>query len=138
VTYAVRSDLETRFGAEEIRQLSDRFETGGGAESVITAALNDANVEIDGYLAGGYTLPLASTPPLLIRVASDIARYRLWKDQASEQVRRGYDDAVDILKRIATGTIKLTVAGVVPDGDGSVQSVERTLAFGSDFESAYL
>ena len=139
MTYAAQADLVTRFGGDEIAQLSERYGIGTtSAAEVIAAALADADVEIDGYLAGSYTLPLASVPQLVVRLACDIARYRLWKDQAGDKVRQGYEDAVDLLRRIAAGTVKLTIAGVVSDGTGACQAPERTLVFGTDFEAAYL
>lgn len=100
---------------------------------VIEAALADADTEIDGYLAVIYSLPLASVPSLVTRLACDIARYRLWKDRASEQVRQGYEDAVDVLKRISSGSVKLVMAeGAEPDGNTAASPASRVLAFTDD------
>lgn len=108
--YATPTDLIARFGADEIEQLSDFAAVGVADYAVIDSALADASDEIDGYLATRYQLPLDSTPALLVRIACDIARYRLWKDRASEQVRKGYDDALLVLKRLSAGTMQLTLA----------------------------
>lgn len=130
MTYAIKSDLETRFGAEEILQLADRDGSGQPDTGVIEAALADADTEIDGYLAVLYSLPLASVPSLITRLACDIARYRLWKDRASEQVRQGYDDAVDGLKRLASGSVKLVLpAGDAPDANVAATPSSRVSAF---------
>ena len=67
MSYAVKFDLDTRFGIEEILQLSDRDNSGVTDSGVIDAALSDAQVEIDGYLAVRYALPLSSIPLLVTR-----------------------------------------------------------------------
>ena len=114
--YATQSDLETRFGATEIRQLGDRgaadpedeeAEPVPSAAEVIDAALDDASQEIDGYIAVRYTLPLSETPALLTRLCCDIARYRLWSDDATDQIRQRYEDAVTLLTRLSSGSVQL-------------------------------
>ena len=134
MAYATASDLNTRFGAAEILQLADRDIDGDADTGVVEAALADADTEIDGYLAAQYSLPLTSVPALVTRLACDIARYRLWADAASEHVRQGYEDAVDLLKRIAAGTVRLslpTTGAVAPSGgiarQGSTQVFSDTL-----------
>jgi phage gp36-like protein len=119
--YAQIADLVGRYGEAEIVQLTDRATPPTGAidTSVAERALGDADAEIDAYLGGAYTLPLASAPPVLTRVACDIARYRLWDDQAPEEVRHRYLDAVRLLEAIATG--KVTLGPSHPDDASGVQ-----------------
>jgi phage gp36-like protein len=107
--YATQADLEVRFGVEEILQLTDRAGVKIVDAAVVTSALDDADNDIDGYVAVVYSLPLETTPPLLTRIACDIARFRLYKDHAGDQVRDAYTDAVDTLTRIAAGKVKLPV-----------------------------
>jgi phage gp36-like protein len=57
-------------------------------------------------------LPLESTPPVLNRLACDMARYRLYDDGVPETVRVRYQDAVSLLKRMASGEVQL--AGITP------------------------
>lgn len=121
MAYATQSDMESRFGAEEVLQLADRDGDSLHDAGVVDGALIDADAEIDAYLAGRYTLPLASVPPLITRIACDIARYRLWDDRASEEVRRRYEDARRLLGEIAAGRVTLglpdaTPAAVAPGG----------------------
>lgn len=101
--YATTGDLITRFGSDELTQITDR--NGGGAMDVemVRRALDDAAAEIDSYLAVRYRLPLATVPPVLVRVACDIARYLLWEERASEEVRRRYEDARRLLESISKG-----------------------------------
>ena len=133
MTYAIKSDLETRFSVDEILQLADRDGSGVVDTGVIEAALLDAVEEINGYLSGRYTLPLASVPALITRLACDISRYRLWKDRASEHVRKNYEDAVDTLKRIASGIINIPLTtGLEPTGPGVIVVTARAQAFTAD------
>ena len=131
MAYAALSDLDTRYGANEIIQLSDRFGTGAADSTVVDAALADADTEIDGYLAVIYSLPLVVVPDLVKRLACDIARYRLWSDQATPQVRQAYEDAVATLRRIADGTVKLIIisTGAEPDSNAAARPASRVSAF---------
>src|SRR5574341_1516172 len=102
--YAVKQDMIDRFGDVELKQLTDR--TGAIDtidDTVLGKALADADAEINGYLAGRYTLPLASTPLILVGMACDIARFRLYKPQATEEVRQRYEDAIKYLTKVAEG-----------------------------------
>jgi phage gp36-like protein len=134
MAYASKSDLDIRFGTTEILQLADRDGSGVVDTGVVEAALADADVEIDGYLAVLYTLPLTPVPELVKRLSCDIARYRLWKDRASEQVRKGYEDSIDTLKRIAAGTVRIVIVstGVEPDGKTTATPATRVSAFTDD------
>lgn len=105
--YATQADLEARFGTDELTQLTDRVGAGVPDAAIVARALADAEAEIDGYLASRYALPLATVPPVLARIACDIARYRLWEDRASDEVRRRYEDARRLLESIARGQVSL-------------------------------
>lgn len=105
--YATPDDLEARYGADELVQLTDRVGAGVPDADVVARALADADAEIDGYLASRYSLPLEHTPTMLARIACDIARYRLWEDRASDEVRRRYEDARRVLEAIARGVVSL-------------------------------
>lgn len=115
MSYASVADLIARYGEEEIQQRTDRLGAGAIDVAVAQRALIDAEAEIDGYLAARYRLPLATTPALLARIACDIARYRLWEDAASEEVRSRYDDARRILEHLARGLVSLGLPADLPD-----------------------
>lgn len=105
--YANRLAMIDRYSEGELIQLTDRARLGVIDDAVLDQALLDADAEIDGYLAVRYTLPLASTPPVLLRIACDVARYRLYDDAATEEVRNRYTDAVKWLAAIARGLVSL-------------------------------
>lgn len=112
MTYATQTDLEQRFGAAEIAQLTDPLAGVAINAATVARALADADAEIDARLAVRWALPLASTPAVLVRVAADIARYFLWDARASEQVRNRYKDAIRLLDQIAAGEV--TLGGAQP------------------------
>lgn len=105
MSYASEAELRTRFGGQEIDLVSGR-DTGEAAVA-IARALADADAEIDAYLEARYALPLTSVPPVLARIACDIARYRLWAERAPEEVRQRYEDARRFLESLARGDVRL-------------------------------
>lgn len=112
--YASAADMQSRFGLEELTARTDRNGTGAVDAAVLSRALADADAEIDGYLATRYRLPLPTVPPVLVRVACDIARYRLWEDLASEEVRRRYEDARRMLEALTRGHVSLGLPATLP------------------------
>ncbi|GIX31373.1 MAG: hypothetical protein KatS3mg124_1845 [Porticoccaceae bacterium] len=104
--YATLEDLHARFGAQEIDAMAAR---SADPAQALDQALADADAEIDGYLAARYRLPLPVVPAALVRIACDIARYRLWSERASEEVRRRYEDARRFLEALARGDVRLMV-----------------------------
>jgi len=111
-----------RFGSTEIVELTDRNQSGVIDTVVLGKALADADALINGYLAARYTLPLATTPPILTGPAADIARFKLWDDRAPEEVRKRYEDALALLKLISAGTVVLP-----PDVNGDKPSASTTI-----------
>jgi len=107
MTYATQADLIDRFGESELAQLTDRVNGSTIDTAALSRALADADAEINGYLAGRYALPLSTTPPMLVRMASDIARYSLYGSGTPDVVRQRYEDVVSLLKRLADGQVKL-------------------------------
>ena len=124
--YVTQQQLTDRYGEKMLRDLSDRATPPSGAidATVVARALADADAMIDGYLAGRYVLPLATTPPLLTDIAGAIAIYKLHRQVAAEKIRLDYEDAVKRLGDLGRGVIRLSVSGVEPDGSsaGSVRT----------------
>lgn len=123
--YADLDDLKTLCGDEELIQLTDRADPPSGLidEAVTAGALTAAAHVIDGYVGAQYQLPLSSSVPLLIDLACDIARYRLYKTAATDQVRQRYEDAIKMLVSISKGVVKLPVAD---EGSGSGEPAGRS------------
>ncbi len=109
--YATAQELEKRLGGEEaLVILADRDGDGVADAELVERALADATAEIDSYLAGRYTLPLPTVPAVLVRLACDMAVYRITSEYGTgltEERRQRYDDAVAWLKRAASGDVSL-------------------------------
>ena len=103
--YASRNDMVLRFGEFEIANLES---TLGGVDS-INSAIQDASDIADGYVGVKYPIPLSEVPKNLKIIICDIARYFLWKNEASEEIRKRYEDAIAFLKRVADGKAILTI-----------------------------
>ena len=123
MAYAAVADLVARFGAAELVQLTDVTNIPPSAmdDERIELKLADAGAFIDGYVGQVYRLPLAGCskpdgvggftlvpPPVLVRLACDLARYYLYDDLAPEhEVYRRYKAALAELEAIASGTVQL-------------------------------
>ena len=120
--YCTQDDMISRFGEEELIQLTDRAALGVIDGTVLDRAMADAAAEIDGYLAGRYALPLAETPQALTLVACDIARYRLYDDSVIDIVKERYEQAVAYLRSLARGEISLVQqTGAVAESAGMAE-----------------
>jgi phage gp36-like protein len=121
MTYCTLAQLTDRYGEPMLVDLTDRAEVATGEidEAVVDRALADADAAIDGYLKGRYQLPLASTPPLLADLAQAIAVYKLHRNTVSDKIKDDYGQALKALAQIASGTVRLDVAGIEPTSSGS-------------------
>ena len=117
MSYATVAELQDRLGEPRLTQLTDLQDPPIGLVDQVGAqkALDDASGEIDGYLVGRYTLPLA-TPPAVLRVhCITIAHYRLLGERADEVTREAYKAACAFLASVAKGDFPLLPpAGVGP------------------------
>jgi phage gp36-like protein len=113
--YATLEEMLGRFdrpGNPELSQLTADAD-GLRDDARIDEALAEATGQMDLYIGTRYALPLAglaaSQSEELARLCCDIARYRLWADASSEEVRRRYEEALKLLDKIAAGDILLIV-----------------------------
>lgn len=107
MTYAAKQDLIDRYGSDDLVQLTDREGNGAINDTVVTRALEDADAEINGYLATKYPLPISPVPMVLEKLACDIARYRLYDNRATEQLTQRYKDSIRFLQEVSTGKVSL-------------------------------
>jgi len=109
MSYCTIDDIRKQVREAELIGLTDEEDTGAVVESVVTAAIEAAGVEIDGYLGGRYALPLATVPAILTKLAADIAVYNLYAlgDGPPESRKERYDNAVRFLRSVAEGKISL-------------------------------
>lgn len=113
--YATEQDIIDRYGSDTLLIAFDRDNSGAVDASAVERALNDAQSEIDGYLSGVESLPLANPPALLTRLAVDIALYQGSSSTAqTDEKRTRYEDVISYLRRVAAGTIKLVKPETAP------------------------
>ena len=119
--YCTKADLIERFGEDEMLSLA-HDQNGAMDDAVIDRACDDASGEIDGYVsAAGYPVPLSPVPRIVTAYACDIARYRLYDEQAQEQVQKRYDAAVKFLRMVSRGEVRLGIS--TGQGSSSAGSV---------------
>lgn len=138
--FATEADMLVRFSETELVQLTNRNKRATTIDSlVLDRALTDADAEIEARLVARYTLPLATVPWLLVNLACDIARWRLYDDRATDQVTRRYEDAVKRLSEIASGKLSLGLdaeAAATPPVDGPT-ATPTTRVFSRDLLKDY-
>lgn len=110
--YATHADMTARFGEPDLILLTERSDSPQDVinTDILEQAINDASAEIDGYLAGRYTLPLAVVPSVLKRICCDVARYFLGTDNAPEHVTERYKNAIKFLSAVGKGELSLGVS----------------------------
>lgn len=139
MNYATTADMLQRFGEQELLQLTDAGRSGEIDETLLDLALIDATAEIDSYLATVRTTAPTTTFGILISVACDIARYRLYAGIGgqTDQVKERYDAAVRWLRDVAMGRAKLGIASDTVPTTSSIAATERTFIFDSAKQTAY-
>lgn len=117
--YATQSDLERRFGVDELVQLTDRASPPAGVldVDVLEGALRAAASEIDGHISTVYARPLTVVPARLVDLACDIARYHLYIHAAPDLVVERYKAAIAYLRLVAADEASLGAPGKAPAAD---------------------
>ncbi|QYK42864.1 MAG: DUF1320 domain-containing protein [Paracoccaceae bacterium] len=120
MTYATADQLTERYGEQMLIAATDRgaVPTGAPDMATIARALASADAVIDGFLNDRYALPLADVPPLLADIAQAIAIYRLHPYAADPKLKEDHADALRMLRDIADGRVRLSLAGVETPGTG--------------------
>ncbi|MBW4652621.1 MAG: DUF1320 family protein [Kaiparowitsia implicata GSE-PSE-MK54-09C] len=141
MAYATVALFIQAFGEQEAIELSalDDATAEAVVEPVIDRALDDASSLIDSYIGSRYRLPLPSTPTVLIPKCLDIARYRLDRTRARDDVRLRYEDAIRWLEQITKGIISLSLdeVGNPTQPSGSPEFNSPPSVFDRDSLSGY-
>lgn len=111
--YATSQDMIAAFGELEMIQLSDLDHLGVVNQTLVESALKRASADIDGYVGWLHHQPInasAQALELLKGLCCDMARYRLAGSNnrlATEEMRDRHKEAINMLKMIARGEVKL-------------------------------
>ena len=110
--YATLDDIKMRIGADAFALLC----SDGGEKAPLNKALEDATAEIEAHVGARHEVPLDPVPKIARVLAVDIAVYRASSDagRLTDQRRQRYEDAVRLLKGIASGEASLGIADPDP------------------------
>lgn len=135
MAYATKQELINRFGEEELIELTDRADPPAGAidDTVLGEAQAHADGLIDSHLRTRYAVPVDPVPNLIIGLAADIARYRLYKDNPTEVATDRHKAALATLKDLARGVITIdATAATLTSSGGTVQISAPDRVFTAD------
>lgn len=109
--FATLEAMTEKFGERELIGLTDNEKPYQDVINMdkLNAAMDEANSEIEGYIAARYSLPLQTVPPFLKSLACHMARYHACTGAMSDNdpIKTRYENAVKSLKEISKGTIAL-------------------------------
>ena len=127
--YATVEEMKRKFGERQLTQLTDNEPPYTQAINYdkLNAAIEEANSEVDAYIASRYSLPLHPVPPFLVNLACNMARYYAETGDLSENnpIKTRFDGCIKTLTKIADGKIGLggTPAGASPPTQSSANNV---------------
>jgi phage gp36-like protein len=114
--YITPTELIDRY--PDVSEASDRDGDGTPDISIIQYMVDLASGEADSYLRTRYSLPIVGNIPNdLKQFVGDIARYRIYGNQATERIDNDYKRAVQWLKEIATGNASLDLGSITAEQD---------------------
>lgn len=135
-TYVSQTDLERRFGAERLVELTqDDTSLDTVDTDVLAEVIADAEAMVDGYVGARYSLPLSSPPAILTRLAAILTWYQLHERRhgAPENVAKDYANAMRSLRDISSGVLTL---GTQPEpsvnAGKKIHSTSSAPTFGRD------
>ena len=130
MAYCTQSDLLKQITSEQLIQLTDDADAGVADTAIVDDAIAAADAVIDGYCAQRYTVPFASTPPIINEISVTVALYKLFTRRAHampELRKEQYDNMIKMLKDIEAGHLSLGVPAPTanPDRKGTYGGNER-------------
>lgn len=104
--------------------IDDEAERETKIQPIIQEAMDDADGEIDGYLAKRYPVPLTQVPKIVNKLAKDIAVYNIFSRVGIDE--SGPDKNYLNRYQAATKFLQLVSTGQVDIGVGSTQTAATT------------
>ena len=139
--YADQADLLEEISADELVNLTDDAGTGNIDADVVSRAIANADAEIYTYCATQYVVPFSPVLDIVRKLSVDITIYNLYgrRRGATDDRKQRYDNAVNLLRRIADGSVSLGAGAPDPDDDGgpeaSQSADDRIFTLGRDSKS---
>lgn len=127
-------------GSDLSAYTAEAQDAAAAALAKIQRALQDAEQTINSYLAGRYQLPLSNAPEVLERIAGQLARYFLYDDNPTDQVKELYKDSLKFLEGVSTGKVQLgtTDSGSTAQPAATAEMVSDGRTFGRDQSRGFI
>lgn len=118
--YITKADILEQLPEDLLRQLTDDENLGAVNEARVTAAVEDAEGEADGYLAARYSTPLSPVPQAVRKFTADIAIYNLCSrgDSMPPEREKRYENAVKYFLNVSKGLVSLGAETPKPSVNG--------------------
>ncbi|WP_448660304.1 phage protein Gp36 family protein [Sphingomonas sp. CJ99] len=131
--YVTADEMRARYGEGLLVQITNADAWDAVAIAAVNAAVSDACVLADGYVAKYHqATPGVEAPPLLKRLVREIAFADLQQSPTEESAKRKAD-AIRTLEMISRGLVKLDQGeGNLPARDGAVIVPDRERIFSRD------
>lgn len=136
MAYCTVIDIQAALDERDLIRYTDDDDAGTPDQSKITAAITGAGAVIDTHIMGRYGADLSPVPDLIKDLAVDISVYRISSRRADapEEFRKRYDDALRLLKQIASGDADIPGVDFESDAgttDGAAAVVSHPPMFAS-------
>lgn len=106
--YATLADMQARYEASDLLQLTDQADAGVIDAGAVTSAITDASAVITGHVARRHSnIDLIADNPLLNMYCCQIAYRKLWRDTPPDSIQKAHDDALKELLKISRGDVVL-------------------------------
>lgn len=126
--YATVAQATDLYGLAYLTIVCDRNGDGTLDTASFEKHLNVATRQMNAYLLGRYSLPLATPPEHFQKVCTDIAVYNAapGADVRTVEMKDRYIEAIKFMELIATGKVKLEVAADTTAANVSVTAQVQT------------
>lgn len=127
--YCTLDDLKKQVPEVKLLKVAENEDNPGEIfQDYVDAAIESATAEIDAYAASQYTVPFATPPKIITKLAVDMSIYHLfsrrgfdYSDESPDKiVLTRYKDAIKFLENLAKGIVSIGFAGSGSEGS-SVQ-----------------
>lgn len=135
--YATVADMLRRMDEVDLVQLANADDIASATPRIETELSTASNI-INGYVAAKYRVTPDPVPPMLVDLACDIAKFRLYRDQPTEAATKAHSAAMATLRDIAKGHIRLDNADApIAERSGAILVDRPERLFGRDSMSGF-
>jgi len=117
MAYCTQADIQNfEVTEKELIQLTDDDNVGDVEQSMVTAAIEKADAEIDAYCQGSYTVPFSPVPAIVRGWSATLAAFNLYRNRTKPAtIIDRYNKVMSWLKDVQQG--KAQIAGATQDQD---------------------